>query len=1056
MSGASQWAFCSGAALPLRGRTQLPNASQSRCTRKRDRAVVRASTADEAQSRIDHTVGSGPDVSFGAIRPVVRNLLATAAVLGAGAAAFVASPKRVAPFTAGASSIAVAAAGAATLRKGPEKAARRALAQAVAMQGDVRSAVDAIPPSFGVPDESFGEMKQTMYQTYLETMFEKPDVQFSEVAELTRLKYALGLDGPAVGDAHYEAARAFYRNNVVFLGADDSEPEGEVSQAKLDKVVFLSDRMYADKDTEEAYAYEKSRIIRFFRFSAEEYDQRFSRIALPFYRDVVTRATEDSSVSKEDLQAAQAALGVRDRDAGVVRSDSYSSTVEKLVHQKGKLDTADNEMLSHLRGVLSIEEERATSTLKELAEPVYRLAINDALDSIGEGGESYASVYGKLALRQSELGLPADAARGTLTKEISVRSKEVVKKASKYLRVQNMNGCVTVVKELLDFADKVVNLVQVSDENKREDTAALKEYMVGVSDNLSRTEPQQLYRIFLSSCLSDRKIDEAEETMLRRLRTILNLKDGEAEDAYKAAAGPVYRKLLGDALAENKFDAATKANIETVRADLALPTETSKAICRELYKTRLRTATSGNRILQENEAQDLFLVRQFMDLSEEDTHEVHKDIMGPIYEQSVTEAMGPTGILLDDYRAGLERLRGRLCLAKEDADAVFYKVVKQRMKMYVDRAMNQLEKRGTFRGQNENRDVGDDPNIKRAGATLGIDAGGLPIELSSLVDFYVRNKLVVEEEVEVEGEKRTVAKYPITLRGDIPPKVYNELYKQYVVQCFSASSRGEKQRLFAALDQLGSILGMTEDEVASIHANIGSLIYKNYVNQALLKGPIDAKDVEFLANIQKMLSMKEEQCETILTDAKNSRVSVLLEQIFNQPKVLPESVKKVRETAKLLEVDIVKDLKISMDQRARLFAVEIDNAIDRGELTADNQSMVSEVQAGLQVSDERAKAVLLDCIQRRSLNHLVQAAASLRQERSETAVAELKTMLRFGKLLPTKVVAPAISENEKQELFLLFQAFIITDGAMSDGARGEIGLLKTMFGFSDADLAVEV
>lgn len=249
---------------------------------------------------------------------------------------------------------------------------------------------------------------------------------------------------------------------------------------------------------------------------------------------------------------------------------------------------------------------------------------------------------------------------------------------------------------------------------------------------------------------------------------------------------------------------------------------------------------------------------------------------------------------------------------------------------------------------------------------------------------------------------------------------------------------------------------MTEDEVAAIHANIGSLIYKNYVSQALLKGPLDTKDVEFLQNIQKMLSMKEEQCETIMKDAKNSRVSVLLEQIFNQPKVLPESVKKMRETAKLLEVDIVKDLSITPDQRSRLFSVEIDAAIDRGELTADNQTLVGEVQAGLQVSDEKAKEVLLDCIQRRCLNHLVQAAASLRQDRSETAVSELKTMLRFGKLLPTKVIAPAVSLNEKQELFLLFQAFIITDGALTDEAKGQINLLKTMFGFSDADLGAVV
>jgi len=413
-------------------------------------------------------------------------------------------------------------------------------------------------------------------------------------------------------------------------------------------------------------------------------------------------------------------------------------------------------------------------------------------------------------------------------------------------------------------------------------------------------------------------------------------------------------------------------------------------------------------------------------------------------------------IRIDNYRAGLERLRNRLALAKDDADAAFHNVVKQRMKVYVERALSHVEKRSQFRGQNENRDVGEDPTIKRAGATLGMDTGGLSVELSNLVDFYVRNKLVVEEEIEIGEEKRKITRYPITLRDEIPEKVYNELYKQYLVQCFSASSRGEKQRLFAALDQLGSILGMTEPEVAAIHANIGQLIYKNYVTQALSKGPLDEKDTEFLANIEKMLSMQSEQCASIMKDAKENRVSLMFEQVLQAPKVLPESIKKARETAALLDVDIVGDLDISVDQRARLFGVEVDAAIDRGELTAEKRTVVETVGKALQIPEEKSRSVLLDCIQRRCLSHMVQAAASLRQERSETAVSELRTMLRYGKLLPSKVRAPAVSTGEKQELFLLFQAFVITDGTMTENAKDEIELLKTMFGFSDADLGAVV
>jgi Chloroplast envelope transporter len=390
-------------------------------------------------------------------------------------------------------------------------------------------------------------------------------------------------------------------------------------------------------------------------------------------------------------------------------------------------------------------------------------------------------------------------------------------------------------------------------------------------------------------------------------------------------------------------------------------------------------------------------------------------------------------------------------LSEEDASAAFYRVVKRRMRVYVDRALQQLEKRSNLRGANDERDVGDDPNIKRAGATLGIDAGGLPIELSNLVDFYTRNKLVVEENVEVEGEKKIVTKYPVSLRGELQPKVYNELYKQYVIQCFSAQTRSEKQRLFASLDQLGPILGMTDDEVTAIHSSIGTVIYKNYLGQCLLKGPIVEKDTEFLGNIQKMLLMKEETCQKLLREGKENRVSILLERIFAQPKILPETVKNVRAVAKSLEVDIVSDLKITKEQRKRLFSVEVDAGIDTGAIRADNQDLIKEVQSSLQVPDVDAREVLLACIQRRTLSYLVQASASLRQNRSANAISELRTMLRYGRLLPSPVIAPAVSDEEKQEMFLLFQADVISDGALSGEAKESLNLLKVLLGFSDAD-----
>lgn len=1057
--GRQQPCFLPGTTIPLSRQSRHCRVPSISTRPIRPLLASASESAEKSSNQIKRQVGSGLDVSFGSLSPPLRLIVSSLAVAASATIAFKVAPTRgpVRPVAAASTAVVMAGVGTLALRNGPSKAARKYLASSLAEFGtseEFAHRVRSIPSKFGVSSDDFLEMKQTLYQYFLLAVVSKSSLAFSELSQLSLLKSALGLSGAVTGDAHFEAARTFYRENVVYLDALEDSAARDDAQKKLDKLIFLSDRMYADKDTEEAYRYEKSRILKFFAMKEDEYQQRMARLALPFYKDIIIRACADSSITEEDILVAQSTLGVRDVDAERIRSDVYTDRVESLVSQKRKIDDDDNEGLGRLRTLLKVDDDRALSSLKTLVEPVFRTEVGNALDALKEGTDSATDVYHQLAQRREELSLPFDAANVVMAKEMSARAVDILRVANKYLRVQNINSCIAQLNELLDYVDGVVRLIEASGEAYSDVPSIIKTFLPEASSNLSKVEPKQMYRLYMSRCLEDCRISPEEEVQLERLRAVLAVSDRDALEAFTLAAGPVYKKSVSKALEMGDFTETPKEAINKLREDLSLPTKTWKSIELDLYEVQLSKFTDGNRIIQEQEAQYLAGIRNFLDLTAEDVAPVHKRCLGPVYEQSVTEAMGPTGIMLDEYKSGLERLRDRLGLSKADADESFSKVVKQRMMLYVNRAMEQLEKRQTFRGQNEERDVGDDPNIKRAGAFLGIDAGGLPIELSNLVDFYTRNGLVKEEEVEIEGEKKTVQRYTTTLRNQLDPKVYNELYKQYVIQCFSAQTRAEKQRLFSSLDQLGCILGMNEDEVGKIHSEIGTVIYKNYISQALLKGPLEEKDLEFLKNIQSMLSMKEDHCVKLMKDAKESRISVLFEQITAQPKVLPETVKRMRELAAALEVDFERDLHISADQRSKLFSVEIDAAIENGTLHADDQGLIAEIQTSLRVSDEAARSVLLKCIQRKTSSLLIQAAASLRQNRSDTAVSELKTMMRYGKLLPSKIDAPAVSMTEKQELYLLYQADVITDGAVDDASREKINLLKTLFGFTDADLEV--
>ena len=159
------------------------------------------------------------------------------------------------------------------------------------------------------------------------------------------------------------------------------------------------------------------------------------------------------------------------------------------------------------------------------------------------------------------------------------------------------------------------------------------------------------------------------------------------------------------------------------------------------------------------------------------------------------------------------------------------------------------------------------------------------------------------------------------------------MYKDYLVECFSVKSQTEKRKLFNNLEKLGPILGLNPGEIQSIHSSVGSVVYRQYLAQALTKGFLEKSEMAFLSNIQATLSMESGKCAEFIREAKKNKVSIMVESIFATSKVSADRVAEMRKVAEQLDVDLNKDLEISNDQRSRMFRVEIDSAIENGKIT---------------------------------------------------------------------------------------------------------------------------
>lgn len=311
-----------------------------------------------------------------------------------------------------------------------------------------------------------------------------------------------------------------------------------------------------------------------------------------------------------------------------------------------------------------------------------------------------------------------------------------------------------------------------------------------------------------------------------------------------------------------------------------------------------------------------------------------------------------------------------------------------------------------------------------------------------MVDIYFRNNIYLEDLQEradsknimikgisgrLEAQKRLKAdsklNYPINLKGIVDNKKAGEVYKKYVIDCFSAKTQSDKRRLFNKLDSLGPILGLSSGDIQNIHSGVGETIYKRYLGQALRKGYIDGQDNSFLGSIQTTLSMDPKKSADIIKESKKGVVSLEVERVFASPKVDPKKVSQVRTMATQFGVDLVEDIGVSQDQRMRMFRVELDSSISEGSINYENQEQIIKLQESFGISDGDAKKILLNCINTRSEEHLVNAIASLRRSSSEEAINELEKMLSFGQLLPVTVNSSFGSKGEKEKLIQLYNDF---------------------------------
>jgi len=904
------------------------------------------------------------------------------------------------------------------------------------------------------------EMKSELsevYKKFLEILLRNSVIEIEEIETLRKFKHALNLSNQEIGQCHYEFAQNLYKNYLVML--ERSDPTD--STGIVNKFFFLSDRIFS-MDSSKGYQYESARIRKIFLFPEDDVKKNCNQRSISLYQNFIKNHMSDNSINSQKIKNTAELVGLNDDIKNKINSEFYREKIGLILAAEKKITEKTKIIIENIKNLLSIDENSSAKYLAEKTAPIFiseLAAIMQTLEMTVSDEEIQSSVD-KIEIQKKNLNMSADAVEKNLYTAINNALIQRIENTLKFLRTNNKNECKKGIEKLL-FLD--TNLMKLT--TKISEIQNTSSRSADILNNFREEDLKTLYKVYLTDCMSEKLLSPQNEDNLHKLQKLFSISTKNATEVYSAVVGPLLTNELRNIVEKKDFSTENKEKIQNLLLSLKIENRIAVEVNSAIYQEFLKNVLNKGNFPTQKEKEALEDLRTFLSLTWDNVQIFHDTQAEPLYRKSVMEALGATGIIPKNYWEGLENLRQRLFVSEKKAKEIFYACVKEKLRIGFEKAISDNKQKNQPRGL-ENGDSGDDPTItKGAGTALGIEAGNPQgNELINMVELYSKNNICVENgevynevaQAQLSGltgraERKNSAKakisysYPINLDGLFKKKVTTDMYRDYLVECFSVKSQAEKRKLFNSLEKLGPILGLNESEIESIHSSVGSVVYKQYLAQALNKGFLDKSEMAFLSNIQATLSMSSVKCSEFIREAKKNKVSLMIESIFSTSKVNSERVSEMRRIAKQLGVDLNKDLEISNDQRIRMFRVEIDSAIEQGKITKDKQDLIVEIQNGFGLDDNSSKKILLECISQRAESHLLNAVASLRKNNSADAIQEIEKMLNFGSLLPIHIKNPIASKKERIDLLSLFETNW-NENSSDQQKESKNKLLKLMLG----------
>lgn len=261
--------------------------------------------------------------------------------------------------------------------------------------------------AYGVSqEEEFSALLGGLLGTYLEACIRSPAAKMSELSDLLSLRRTFKLGFEVAGEAVVGvASRFFSEQRAYFQGEEEHESKG-----RLDKLVFLADRLLCEDPSEEGFRYERTRLQKKLGLDDKGWHARVERVGAPFYRELLANVGKDpKAVSTQDIAAVGKQLGLSDVATGAMKLEELRRAVGAAIDASGgKFTSSQLEKIRALVCSVGLSEGQYREVVEAAVGPLYSAAAQDGmaeLEAAADGGA--AQLLAKLRARQQELDISA-------------------------------------------------------------------------------------------------------------------------------------------------------------------------------------------------------------------------------------------------------------------------------------------------------------------------------------------------------------------------------------------------------------------------------------------------------------------------------------------------------------------------------------------------------------------------------------------------------------------------------------------------------------------------